>query len=273
MFKWGGSVKRNAKCTGGPIDLKAAFAEFWGLMFLVVVGAGTAMVHGFDEVLIVAFSFGMLYLVLSFTLMHHSRAHLNPAVTASLLLGGKVGFLQALCNWLAQFVGACLGGLILWGIHPCSEDLTFNLGSNAIDDGFSSTHAFLGEFMFTTLICFVYWEAVISPYSKQLRLTACIAIGFAYFLSHLIMIRIDGASFNPARSLGSTVIAKGRNCENFKTGAMEDLWIMFIAPILGGCLAAVLQLVFGPILFQERLVRNTQAPPVNREESTGQFDE
>jgi len=259
-------MKENMPFTGS-VDLKAMLAELWGTTLLVLFGAGTAIVHGYTEVLIVAFSFGAVYLALSFALMHHSGAHLNPAITFSLLLGTKISFFQALCNWFAQFAGAILGALILWGIHPCSQDLTFNLGSNVITDSFSESYTFLGEFLGTTLICFVYWETVVSPFSYKNRLNSCVAMGFSYFLCHLILIRIDGAGLNPARSLGTAVVAKSRYCGNFKTGAIEDLWIMIIAPAVGSVLAAALQFVFGPFLYQDRLARNS-APDTTEESAS-----
>jgi glycerol uptake facilitator-like aquaporin len=204
MFQWGGSMYPHSPRSSfhSIVDLKSTFAEFWGTTMLIVFGCGTAITTGFDDVLAVAFCFSMMYMALSYALIHHSGAHLNPAVTMSMVLTGKISVLQAAFNWLAQFLGAAFGALLLWGtclrlphicnlnnklqyrilfatfsqscifpintpelfvppyycflkgIHPCSEDFTFNLASNVITRHFGTSYAFLAEFMGTLLICF-----------------------------------------------------------------------------------------------------------------------
>jgi glycerol uptake facilitator-like aquaporin len=70
-------------------------------------------------------------------------------------------------------------------------------------------------------ICIVYLETVVTPYSHKMRVNSCFAIGFAYFIVHVVLITIDGCGVNPARSLGPAVLSKARNCNNFKTGALK----------------------------------------------------
>jgi len=67
----------------------------------------------------------------------------------------------------------------------------------------------------------VYLETVVTPYSHKMRVNSCFAIGFAYFIVHVVLITIDGCGVNPARSLGPAVLSKARNCDNFKTGPLK----------------------------------------------------
>ena len=119
-----------------------------------------------------------------YCIAHHSGAQINCAVTFSLVLGGVVSWQQGIANFLAQCAGSVLGALILWGIFPCSQDQTTNLGSNVVNNAFGDNKAFFAEFVFTTLLCYVVWETAVSSKSTCGN-NAAIAIGFAVFLAHI----------------------------------------------------------------------------------------
>lgn len=231
------------------IDNTAIAAEFLATCFLVIFGCGSAVANGaFDGAtrLLVAFSFGMTILVMIYAIAKHSGGQINPAVTLSLMLGGRVTWYQGVPNILAQVAGSLLGALFLWGIFPCSEDQTkYSLGSNVISDKYSVGQAFLGEFLLTSLLCFVIWETAVSTKSTCGN-NAAIAIGFAVFLCHIILLPIDGCSINPARSIGPAVISYCRTCPSKSTPekALADLWVFIVAPFLGGIFAALLQIPF-----------------------------
>ena len=124
--------------------------------------------------------------------------------------------------------------------------MTTNLGSNVVNPAFGDNKAFLGEFVFTTLLCFVVWETAVSRNSTCGN-NACIAIGFAVLLAHLFLLPIDGCSINPTRSFGPAVMSAARDCPNNKDPmkAVRDLWIMLCAPLAGGVFAAMLVVPFG----------------------------
>merc|ERR1712217_63175 len=84
----------------------------------------------------------------------------------------------------------------------------------------------------------------VSPKSKA-GANACIAIGFAVFLAHLILLPIDGCSINPTRSFGPAIVNAIRNCDDTaSTSGLEDLWVMWLGPLIGAGLAAALQFPF-----------------------------
>merc|ERR1719401_140870 len=144
-----------------------------------------------------------------------------------------------------QLVGSMIGGAFLAALFPCDLDVTGNLGSNIVNAHFGVGRALLGEVFGTFLLCMVVWETAVSPKS-QAGTNACIAIGFAVFLAHLVLLPIDGCSINPTRSFGPAIVASLQSCGNFAKGGLEDLWAMWVGPLLGAALAALLKRAFVP---------------------------
>jgi len=60
---------------------------------------------------------------------------------------------------------------------------------------------------------------------------APIAIGLALTLIHLISIPVTNTSVNPARSTGPAIFVGG--------WALEQLWLFWVAPLVGAALAGV----------------------------------
>ena len=229
------------------IDFTAAAAELVGMTFFIIFSCGVAVTNGADDPskrLMVAFAFGMSIMVLVYAVNHHSGGQLNCAVTFSLVLGGRVTIIQGIANLAAQILGSMLGASVLWGMVPCSEDLTTNLGSNTINREYGDGNALFAEFVATSLLCFVVWETAVSPFSTVGN-NAAIAIGFAVFLAHLLLLPIDGTSINPTRSFGPAVISYLRDCPNRQGHPIDDLWVMTVGPLAGGAFAALLQWPFG----------------------------
>jgi len=235
------------------IDAKAATAEFLAMTLFVIIGCGVACGNGASDGetrLLVAFAFGMGILVLAYTIGHHSGGQINCAVTLSLVLGGQVPWYQGLANVGCQLVGSVLGALFLCIVFPCDTDATISLGSNVINEagGYTTGGALAGEILCTFLLCYVVWETAVSKQSTCGQ-NACIAIGFAVFLAHLFLLPIDGCSINPTRSFGPAIVSKLRGCEDPYAApdkALEHLWVMFVGPLVGAILAAIVQLAFIP---------------------------
>eukprot|EP00931_Biecheleriopsis_adriatica_P078970 TRINITY_DN52390_c0_g1_i1.p1 TRINITY_DN52390_c0_g1~~TRINITY_DN52390_c0_g1_i1.p1 ORF type:complete len:303 (-),score=44.52 TRINITY_DN52390_c0_g1_i1:50-847(-) len=231
------------------VDMKAVTAEFIAMTLFVIIGCGTACanppVDGQNR-LIVALAFGMGILVLAYTIGHHSGGQINCAVTFSLVLGGQVPWYQGIANLLAQLLGSLLGAGFLAGIFTCDTDGTGGLGTNAVSPAFSAGNAFLGEVIGTFLLCYVVWETAVSETGAMAcGKNACIAIGFAVFLAHVLLLPIDGCSINPTRSFGPAIVSAARGCATWSSKGLEELWIMFVGPLLGAALAAGLKVPFG----------------------------
>jgi MIP family channel proteins len=230
------------------VDLKAVAAELVAMTMFVIIGCGTACAHGASDGetrLVVALAFGMGILVLAYAVGPHSGGQINCAVTFSLVLGGQVPWYQGLANLFAQLVGSVLGACFLCIVFPCEGDLTQTLGTNIVErEIYGQGRAFAGEVFGTFLLCYVVWETAVSKHSTTGQ-NACIAIGFAVFLAHLILLPIDGCSINPTRSFGPAIVGKIRDCNTIASErGLEDLWIMFAGPLTGAALAALLQRPF-----------------------------
>lgn len=224
------------------IDTKAMFVEFFGTLALVIIGCGTACSNGWFDAqtrLLVAFAFGMTTLALTYAIGHHSGAHFNCAVTFSLVLSGEVHFLQGLANFLAQFFGALIGAGILCIVFPCEMDLTRNIASNIVDHNYADAgRCIVAEAVGTLLVCVAVRETAASKKTNSGK-NACLAIGFAVFVAHIMLLPIDGCSINPMRSTGTSIISKLRGCNNLLEGGLRDLWVMWVGPMIGATCSGI----------------------------------
>jgi MIP family channel proteins len=174
---------------------------------------------------VTALAFGIGIMVAAFSIGHVSGCHLNPAVTISLLLSGNCGIGQAIANIVAQCGGACIGSLLLWGT---SDLRSHGLGANSVGDAYSVGNAVLGEIVCTFLLCYVvHMTAVDKNSPPSTNGLAPIAIGFAVFLGHAVLIPLDGCSINPARSFGPALVAN----------RWKDFWVFVVGPIAGAILS------------------------------------
>jgi MIP family channel proteins len=179
----------------------------------------------------VALSFGMAIAVLVYCIAHVSGGQLNPAVTAGLFLTGKLGSVQAIANMCAQLIGALLGSGLLYATTPGAPG-PGNLGANAVSAGYTDGHAFLGEWMMTTVL--VFTVLMVATDAKAVaKNVAPLAIGFAVFLGHAVLIPIDGCSINPARSFGPAAVA----------GHWRNFWVYIVGPFTGSLTAAVMHMI------------------------------
>jgi len=232
----------NATATTAPapaVKVSAALAEYVAMTLFVIIGCGSAMgiakEPGSAWILQVSLTFGFAITSLAYAVGAYSGGQINCAVTLGLVLVGQVSIGQGILNFVAQMLGSLTGAYILTAISPKDLDKTGGLGSNSISEGFSTWNAFAGETMMTFLLMFVVLETAVNPNSEANRALACVAIGFAVFLAHTVLIPIDGCSINPTRSFGPAFVAKQRYD---KADTMKDMSVFFAAPCAGAALAA-----------------------------------
>ena len=181
-----------------------------------------------------ALAFGFSITVLAYATSHISGGQLNPAVTFSLALARSIPISQAIANTVAQIVGAILGSGFLYGTIPEGNENT--LGSNIISPGVGFGNALLGEIVMTCVLCMVVLETGRNKHSAISKSFAPLAIGFAVFCAHAVLLPIDGCSINPARSLGPAIVT---------STWPSNFWVFVVGPYIGAFCAIFPYLFFG----------------------------
>jgi len=215
-------------------DTKALVAEFFGTMFLVIGGCGTAVLAGAKVgTLGVALAFGLSLLVMAYAIGHISGCHINPAVTLAMVLQRKFPIVKAAGYMAAQVIGGVVGALVIYFIAKGAPgfDITTGFATNgfgsASPGGFTLGAAILTELVMTALLTFV----VLSTTSKKFpEGFGGIAAGLSLALIHMISIPVTNTSVNPARSIGVALLAGGL--------ALSQLWVFILIPLVGGALGA-----------------------------------
>src|SRR6187397_1596132 len=218
---------------------KRAIAEFLGTFWLVFGGCGSAVLAAaFPQLGIgfagVALAFGLTVLTMAYAIGHVSGCHLNPAVSVGLWAGGRFKVSDLPLYVLAQVLGAVAGAIILYAIASgkAGFDVHAGFASNGYGDhspgGYSLAAAFVCEVIMTFAFVFVILG---STHGSAPRGFAPIAIGLCLTLMHLISIPVTNTSVNPARSTGPALFAGG--------WALEQLWLFWLAPLIGAVLAGV----------------------------------
>ena len=225
--------------------MKAYAAEFVGTFWLVLGGCGSAVLAAaFPEVGIgllgVSLAFGLTVLTMAFAIGHISGCHLNPAVSIGLWAGGRFAAGQLVPYIVAQVAGAIAAGGVLYLIASgqAGFDLSAGFASNGYGahspGGYSLTSALVTEVVMTMMFLVIILGATDKRAPAGL---APIAIGLGLTLIHLISIPVTNTSVNPARSTGVAVFVGD--------WAVAQLWLFWIAPIIGGALGAVVYRFIG----------------------------
>lgn len=218
--------------------MKQYGAEFFGTFWLVLGGCGSAVIAAaFPNVGIgllgVALAFGLTVLTMAFAIGHISGCHLNPAVSIGLWAGGRFPASKLLPYIIAQVLGGIVAGGILYLIASgqAGFDVSAGFASNGYGEhspgGYSLAAALITEIVMTMMFLLVILGATDKRAPQGF---APIAIGLCLTLIHLISIPVTNTSVNPARSTGVALFAGG--------WAISQLWLFWIAPIIGGALGA-----------------------------------
>ncbi|MBL8163774.1 MAG: aquaporin [Anaerolineae bacterium] len=182
--------------------LKSSLAELIGTFVLTFVGGFAVTVAGQPEngVVVPALAHGLILCTLIYTYGHISGAHVNPAVTAGLLVGGQIKIDKAVAYWVAQFVGAIIAAVVLNALVPGT-----NVGQTT---GSLTASAPWTAAAFEAILTFFLVSAVYqaAAYGKAGSM-AGVAIGLTLTASILAGGVYTGASLNPARTFGPALIA------------------------------------------------------------------
>jgi aquaporin Z len=236
--------------------MKRSVAEMIGTFWLVLGGCGAAVfAAGVPDVGIgylgVSFAFGLTVLTMAYAIGHISGCHLNPAVSVGLAVGGRFSWSDLPMYVIAQTVGAILAAFLI--LYVASDmglfkegQATFELTASSLavngygelsPQGYGMVAGFVTEVVMTLMFLFI----ILGATHKQAHAVAGgLAIGLALTLIHLISIPITNTSVNPARSTGPALalVFSGEG------KAMAQLWLFWVAPIIGAIGAGLLYRLF-----------------------------
>jgi aquaporin Z len=239
---------------------KRAAAEFIGTFWLVFGGCGSAVLAAaFPEVGIgllgVSLAFGLTVLTMAYAIGHISGCHLNPAVSIGLVTGRRFPASELAPYIIAQVLGAIAGAGVLYLIASGKPgfSLSGGLASNGYGDHSPGGYTLMAGFVAEVVLTFFFLLIILGSTDKRApQGLAPLAIGLALTLIHLISIPVTNTSVNPARSTGPAVFVGG--------WALTQLWLFWVAPIIGAALAGIVHNLFFGETLKEARVKQPVAP-------------
>jgi MIP family channel proteins len=223
-------------------------AEFIGTMLFVFIVVGSVVIFGLvvsrgdlDPTLAavgivpIALAQGLGLAILVSNTAHISGGHLNPAVTISVWVAGKIDAVRALLYIVAQLAGGAAGAGIAAVIIPKSIWNQTHLGATTVNlrpvgsINFSPGRAVFFEAVLTFILVYTVFATAVDERGSFKSLSG-LPIGLAVGVGVLVGGYFTGGSMNPARSFGPALIS----------GHWTDFWVYVIGPVTGGILAAAL---------------------------------
>jgi aquaporin Z len=222
-------------------------AEFFGTFWLTFGGCGSAVLaakflitQGSTPINLgiglvgVALAFGLTLLTMAYAIGHISGCHLNPAVSLGLFVGGRFKGAELPGYVIAQVLGAAAGAGILYVIASGQAGFSLDGGfaANGFGDHSPGKYSIVSCLVAEVVLTFFFLLIILGATdSRAPQGFAPIAIGFGLTLIHLIGIPVTNLSVNPARSTGPALFVGG--------WALQQLWLFWLAPLIGGALAGI----------------------------------
>jgi MIP family channel proteins len=244
--------------------IRACLAEFfatmmfvWSATTTVIFFTNLAATFTSGTQLMIGFAFGLAIAVLVFAFGGISGGHINPAVSLSLFLTGRISAIRWIAYTIAQMLGAILGAAWTKAINPGLY--TANGGAvNALAGNTSQAEGVLAEILGTMFFCFIVNCACDRRHVDNNN--SALFIGLTVALDHWALLPITGCSINPARSFGTAVVF----------GYWHKHWIWWVGPWVGAIFAALFYELLGRTYDEPHAAQAGPAklaPPVPRRDS------
>ena len=205
---------------------KAFIAEFIGTFALVFIGVGV-IAHDQGNLVAIALAHGLTIAVMASATGAISGGHLNPAVTIGLLTAGKIDLPNAIGYIISQVLGALIAAAAMLSFY--GDKIAAGVGTPAPADGVSTSTVIIVEIILTFFLVFVIYGTAVDKRAPQV---GALFIGLTVAIDIFMGGPITGAAMNPARHFGPAFFAGG--------SFLAQTWIYWLAPIVGGVLAAQL---------------------------------
>jgi aquaporin Z len=217
-------TQRNAGKHNDPwLELRRLLAELLGTFFLTLVAAGADVISSISggevssSARVVAPA--LLVMAMIYTVGNLSGAHFNPVVTLAFALRRDFPWHRLPGYWGVQLLGAVLAALVLRGLFGTAGHL-----------GATIPHFGTGtSLIMETVLTFLLITVVLGTATNHMLVghNAALAVGGTIALAGLFAAPISGASMNPARSLGPSLVS----------GQVGTAWIYIVGPLIGTLLA------------------------------------
>lgn len=188
----------------------------------------------------VSIAFGLTVLTAAYALGHISGGHFNPAVSLGLWAGGRFEAKELLPYIVAQVLGAVVAAWILYLIVQGQAGFsgTGGFASNGFGELSPGQYSLFSALIIEIVLTAFFLIIILGATDQRAPAGfAPIAIGLALTLIHLISIPVTNTSVNPARSTGVAFFAE--------TAALSQLWLFWVAPMIGAVIGAVIYKVVG----------------------------
>lgn len=236
------------------------FAELIGTMLLILMGGGVvanvclSKTKGHSAgwmAISTAWALGVFIGVV--VAGPYSGAHLNPAVSIGLALGGTFPWCDVCQYVIAQMLGAALGALFVWLVYKDHFDITEDKG--VILGVFCTSPEikhpiinFLTEVVGTFALMFVVFYITDGELTYDSNSTLPIGLGsvgaipvaFTVWVIGLSLGGPTGYAINPARDLAPRIMHAVLPIKGKGSSQWEYAWIPVVAPIVGAAIAALL---------------------------------
>lgn len=226
--------------------MKKLVAEFIGTFWLVLGGCGSAVLAaGFPELGIgfvgVSIAFGLTVLTMVYAIGHISGCHLNPAVSVGLWIGGRFDRKDLLPYIISQVLGGVAAAAVLYIIASGKPGFELSgFAANGYGEHSPGGYCLLSALVSEVVMTFIFLIVILgATHPKAPAGFAGIAIGLALTLIHLISIPVTNTSVNPARSTSQALFVGD--------WAMGQLWLFWVAPIVGAILAGLVYTFLSPV--------------------------
>ena len=215
--------------------ISAYLAELIGTYALVLFGPMSVTIFAsileFNSASLfsIGITFGMIVMIMIYSIGQVSGCHINPAVTISLLALRKIKINDAIAYIVCQLIGAALAGLTHRAILPeAGAKVNYGLTLPGAAIGGNEAIAFLVEAILTFFLLFTIMGTALHP--KATPGWAGFAIGMIVAVDIWVGGPLTGASMNPARTFGPAIAS----------GVWRAHWVYWAGPIIGGLIAAFL---------------------------------
>lgn len=229
-------------------------AEFLGTLFLILLGNGVVANVSLNKskaqgggFLMVAFGWAIAVFVGVYLSAPYSGAHLNPAISLSMFMMGKITLSQLPLYMLAQLMGAMAGAFLNWVMFrqhfAATQDAEAQLGVFATMPAIYSPVNNLISEAIGTFVLVIGVLFIVAPASSLGALdalpVALLVLGIGVSLGGP-----TGYAINPARDLGPRIMHQLLPIKGKGSSGWHYSWVPVLGPFLGALLAVwVFQLV------------------------------